>query len=491
MTVTFQDVPATNRVPFVFVEIDPSLAAVGVGAQEYRCLVVGQRLAAGNVAQNTLFPATDADQVGRAFGFGSIVHAMAAAFFRANRGVETQFVGIDDAGGSTAATYTLTVTGTATENGSIFLYVAGRRIVVPVISGDAQNTVAASIAAAIAASELADELPVTAGAATNVVTLTARNKGTQGNKIDVRLNYNVGEETAAGVAVAIAAGVSGATDPSVASAIAAMSDLQFHVIAVGLNDATTVDAWNTELATRFGPVSQKDGHAFFAKSDTLSNLVTFGDARNGAHTSVVGVEGFLSPPWEIAASVAGMAAKSAQADPARPQTTLALPGIIGANPGDRFTFTERDQLLHHGIATLVVDEVGTVRIERLVTTNQTNESGAASVAFLDYTTLATLSFLRWDFRTRFSSTYPRSKLADDGNDFQTGQPIVTPAIARAFAIGAFRRWQALGLVEGFEQFEADLIVERNATDRNRLDILLPPDVVNQLLVTAVSLQFRL
>lgn len=491
MTVSFAEVPSSSRVPFVFVEIDPSLAGVGPAIQEYRALVVGQRLAAGTVAQNVLTRATSADQVGEFFGRGSIVHAMAAAFFRNNRVTEAHFVGIDDAGGSVAATFTITVVGTATENGSLFLYIAGRQVVVPIVSGDVQNTIAASIAAALVASPLAAELPVTGGAAANVVTLTARNKGTQGNGIDVRLNHNFGEETPAGFTVAIAAGVAGATDPSTAGAIAAMGDLQFHTIAVGLNDSTAIGLWNTELAERFGPIEQKDGHAFFCKKDTHANLVTFGGTLNGRHTTVLGLKLPLSPTWEIAAAVVGIAAREAQADPARPFQTLELVGVLGSDPADRFTFTERDILLKNGVATVVTDELGVVRIERLITTNRLNSSGASSTAFLDCTTLFTLSFLRWNFRTQFVSSFPRVKLASDGAKFGAGQAVVTPGIVRAFALGVFRQWEERALVEGFDQFAADLIVERSSTDPNRIDIVLPPDLVNGLLVAGVSLRFLL
>ena len=37
----------------------------------------------------------------------------------------------------------------------------------------------------------------------------------------------------------------------------------------------------------------------------------------------------------------------------------------------------------------------------------------------------------------------------------------------------------------------DLVVERDQSDPNRLNFLLPPDLINQLMVTAASLQFRL
>ncbi|HGP1815771.1 TPA: phage tail sheath C-terminal domain-containing protein, partial [Salmonella enterica] len=48
-----------------------------------------------------------------------------------------------------------------------------------------------------------------------------------------------------------------------------------------------------------------------------------------------------------------------------------------------------------------------------------------------------------------------------------------------------------GIVENFELFQQHLIVERNASNSNRLDVLFPPDYVNQLRVFAVLNQFRL
>jgi phage tail sheath gpL-like len=51
--------------------------------------------------------------------------------------------------------------------------------------------------------------------------------------------------------------------------------------------------------------------------------------------------------------------------------------------------------------------------------------------------------------------------------------------------------ETLGLVENIEQFKTDLIVERNVQDPNRLDFLLPPDLVNQFIVGAAQIQFRL
>ena len=46
------------------------------------------------------------------------------------------------------------------------------------------------------------------------------------------------------------------------------------------------------------------------------------------------------------------------------------------------------------------------------------------------------------------------------------------------------------LVENVDQFKRDLVVLRNASDRNRLDFLLPPTLIGQFQVGAVQIQFR-
>jgi phage tail sheath gpL-like len=48
-----------------------------------------------------------------------------------------------------------------------------------------------------------------------------------------------------------------------------------------------------------------------------------------------------------------------------------------------------------------------------------------------------------------------------------------------------------GIVENMDAFKAFLIVERDAVDPNRVNVLLPPDLVNQLRVFAALVQFRL
>ncbi|MDR1521128.1 MAG: hypothetical protein LBU23_13450 [Planctomycetota bacterium] len=73
----------------------------------------------------------------------------------------------------------------------------------------------------------------------------------------------------------------------------------------------------------------------------------------------------------------------------------------------------------------------------------------------------------------------------------TGRPSSPRRIAKAECIVKARDWEERGLVENVEQFKDELIVERNASDPNRLDFLVPPDLMNQFIVGAVKIQFYL
>lgn len=490
MTIPFANIPTTLRVPFVAAEFDSSRAQQGPALLAYRALLIGQKIAAGTGVANSLVKVTTEDAVRTLGGAGSQLHRMAKSYFANNRSTET-YVGIlDDAGAGTQATKTVTITGPATAAGTIYLYIAGERIVCAVASGDTATVMGTNLSAAIGA---ISDLPVTSGAVAGVVTLTARNKGTAGNDIDVRVNYQDGEALPAGVAIVVATGVSGATNPTLTTLIAAMGDTWYQVIAHPYTDATSLSAIEAELARRVVPPVQADGLAITSAVGSQSTLGTLGDSRNSAYSCIVAQPGEnpVTPPCEFAAAVAGVVAYYGAEDPARPFQTLPLVGVKAPAEADLFTVAERNLELYDGIATSKVAAGGVVQVERLITTYKTNAAGGTDTAYLDATSILTLLYLRYSFRQRILARYPRHKLAADGTRFGAGQAVITPKVAKGEALAWFREMETLGLVEGFEQFKRDLVVERNAVDVNRLDFLLPPDLMNALMVSAASIQFRL
>ena len=103
----------------------------------------------------------------------------------------------------------------------------------------------------------------------------------------------------------------------------------------------------------------------------------------------------------------------------------------------------------------------------------------------------TLAEIITTLKTAITSKYARHKLADDGTKFGPGQAIVTPSVIRSELVAQYAKLETKGIVENAKLFNKYLIVERNADDPCRIDVLLPPDLVNQLRIFALQAQFRL
>ena len=491
MAISFNEIPAGILTPGVHVEFDNSQANQGLPVQPHKILVLAQKLAAGTAAANVPVLVTSAAQALALGGQGSMAHQMFERLKAADNLTESWLLPMDDAVAGAAAAGDITFTGPATAAGTINLYIGGRRVRAAVASADTATVIAAAVQAAIAADA---DLPVTAivnGVDDAQVDLTARHKGENGNDIDLRFNYFQGEALPAGVGTTVVAMSGGTGNPDVNSAITAIGDEQYNSIVMPWTDAANLTALETELTDRFGPMTQNEGHAYAAASGTVGALGTLGDSRNSLNLTIMGTGSSPTPPHEWAASVASIAAKHGNIDPARPFQTLALPGMLPPAETARFTRSERNQLLVDGISTFTVDAGGVCQVERLITTRNLDALGIPDLSYLDVNTVLTLYRLRFQVRARISQKFPRHKLADDGNLIGPGNAVVTPKVIRAELIALAQDWIEVGLVEGIEQFKADLIVERDVSDPNRVNALLPPDLVNQLRFFAAMIQFRL
>ncbi|TCS62586.1 phage tail sheath subtilisin-like domain-containing protein [Varunaivibrio sulfuroxidans] len=489
--ISFNQIPIDLRTPGAYLEFDNSAAVRGLPGMPSRILVIGQKLAAGTQPALTPVQILDEAAAEAAFGRGSMAHLQFRALKAANTWTESWAIALDDDVAAAPAAGSILFGGALGAAGTINLYIAGQRVRIGVGAADTPAAVATATAAAINA---ATDLPVTA--AVNAVTLaqvdiTARGAGAAGNDIDLRVNYNFGEALPTGLTAVITAMAGGATNPDIAGAIAAFGDAWYTDIAMPYTDAANLTALESELARRAGPLVMMDGHAYAAATGTHAALTTLGNARNSEHLTIIAATGSPSAPWAWSAALCAVAAFHIRIDPARPLQTLALAGVMAPDAGQRFTLEERNLLLFDGVSTFRVDDGGRVLIERAITTYETNAAGIADPSYLDLTTIKTLAYLRYSVRARIVSKFPRHKLASDGTEYGAGQAIVTPSVIRAELIALFKDWENAGLAEGMAQFKADLVVERDAGDVNRVNALIPPDVVNQFRVFAGKVQFRL
>lgn len=491
MSVSFNAVPGNTLVPLFYAEMNNE--AANTAQESAPSLLLGHVAAEASIPTNSLQLMPSADYARQMCGPGSQLARMVEAYRATDPFGELWVIAVPETAGA-AATVSLTVTGEASESGTVSLYVGRRRVQAAVVTGDDAAAVAASLNAAINADV---DQPFTAEVEAAVITLTARHKGLSGNDIPVALNFygsGGGEVLPAGVQVAIAVKSAGTGSPDLTGAIAAMGDEPFDYIALPFSDAPSVNAMTTEMndtSGRWSYARQLYGHLYSAQIGTLSELVAAGDLFNQQHITLAGYEPETqSPADELAASRTARAAVFLRNDPARPTQTGELVGMLPAPKGKRFTMTEQQSLLTHGVATAYV-ESGTLRIQRDVTTWKKNAWGVADNSYRDSETLHTSAWVLRKLRSVITSKYGRHKLANDGTRFGAGQAIVTPAVIKGELLATYRQMERAGIVENYDLFKQYLVVERDASDPNRLNVLYPPDYINQLRVFAVVNQFRL
>ena len=509
--VSFQHIPSNLRVPLFYAEMDNSQA--NMGGQALNALLIGQMFPWGTATPNKALLVTDPKSALILFGQGSMLARMVASYRLQDAGsCNLWCIPVQDDPAASQASATIVINGYANAAGAIALYIAGQRVNVGVQLADSPYNIAANMVSCINA---ALDLPVTAATGeygyavramsaisegSAVVTLTSKWSGQTANDItilDSFLGWSAGERVPTGVSLSYSGPTlsGGSTDPSLAAtAILGMGDDPYDFIIHPYAQAQALNDLQLELndvTGRWSYAKQIYGHCYTALRGILSNLVAFGMTLNDQHHTVAAIDTDCpNPCWEYAAAYGGANAVDIAGDPARPTQTTPLVGLLPPRVGNRFLFEDRQALLSFGIATSFVGG-GQLCVERAITTYQQNAFGAPDTSYLDSETLHTSAYVLRALKSVITSKYPRHKLADDGTRFAAGQAIVTPSVIKGELCAVYGEMEYLGIVENLDTFKQYLIVERDTTDPNRVNVLFPPDYVNQLRVFAVLNQFRL
>lgn len=487
---TFATIPIDWYVPGAFIEIDHTKAVRGLPQISHKMLVIGQRLATGIIPAATPVRVTRKEDGVNYFGRGSMLAQQIEAALKVNPYTEFWAIGLDDNGAGVAATGTIVITGTPTESGTLYLRIGHRALSVGITAAQTPTQIAAAIAAVINADL---DGAVTAVAAIGTVTVTSRHKGTEGNDIDIRVNYYQGETTPKGITCAITPMAGGTANPDVTAAITAMSSIAAYSILSGWTDTANVTLIEAELVARWGGMQMRQGHMFGFKNGTYSTVAAYGGARNSPHSTFLGLNKSPSLPWVNSAQFGAALEFSGANDPAIPFRSIYLPDVAAPEEKLRFTDTERNLLLHDGISTVTFDQSGACYVEQVVTTYQTNTFGLDDRSLLKLNTKWTVDYMRFAFRFDVLATFPRHKLAGDDvlERIQPGQAIATPKLIRNCLIGTAYKLERVGLLEDAEGFARELIVVRSDADVNRVNAIIPPNTINQFDVFAAAVQYIL
>ena len=486
-SITVPNYSDTNRVPGLYFALDNSKANTAAVAR--RVLIIGQMVAGSGVAGVATLSGGYSDAVSK-YGAAS----QCARLVKAYRAIDTQgeiwVLPLTDDSSATAATGTFTISGAATEAGTLPLYVGDQLISVAVNAGDTAATVASGVATAAAA---VSALPVSVTSSTGTVTLTAINKGMSGN--DILLGVAVlgtagGQSVPSGLTVALGQMSGGKTNPTtLATSLATQGERVYDLISHPYTDSgslVALKAWLNDTAGRWSPMLQLYGHAITAYRGTYGQATAFGLTQNDQHATVMPIGDSPSDPLSWAAQVAARTAMSMRSNPALPITALSLTVMPPTDAG-RYSTEQRNSLLYDGLSTFTVDDSGTVNIERLVTTYQTNASGLPDNSYLDIETMLTAEICMQDMRIFLGNQYGGCILVADGTKIPAGAKATTAKLIGKACASRYR-WQATQLwVQNADTFAANIVAEN--TGNGVVKLLMPYDFANQLRIIAGSVQF--
>ena len=459
-----------------------------------RMHLFGYKTAAGILASNTPTPVASQADADLLAGPGSMLREMFRVAVANAPAQPIWLTAIDDPGTAKAA-WALTLGTPVAGQGT--LEICGLPLAFAVNSGDSATTVAANIAATINAfydSLTGAMLPVTAAAATNVVTLTARHAGIVMNDVDI-YSPPVPSNAFSGAGIlTIAQSVSGTGTPSLSAALAALGDDKADFVVAPFGDSTTISA----IAATFGDASgrwswsrQTYGAYWFPVSGNYAARITAGLALPNTRQMVpVGRPAASpTPSWvwiaERCAVEAPWLSDITTGNVSRNQTGRAT--LFSRPPRDRSlwdNFTARNQLILAGVSTYRVGPSGNVAVDKTVTAYKVNAAGNPDTVFRDVQSIYQVGLGLPYIRAVLHQEHGNKALADSNPG--SLDAISTCSDIKATLIHAYETLCAQGVFENADFFAGHVVVKRNAQNPARADSYCPMDRVNPMDILACN-----
>jgi len=477
-------IPLADK-PGTYVRIDTTGMRSGIPLVPQKILVIGPRDAAtATAAELKLFQIFREDEGDHYAGVGSILADMCRTTFKANSFTPIYGIGINELAGGNQATLELTFGGPATAAGTLYTTVAGTDINIGIKSADTAAEIATAYAAAINADSSLPVIAAVNGGVAEQVDLTAKHKGETGNDVLIFVNYRRGHVLPAGVTTAfnnalpsrpsIGRMAGGTGNPDLTTVLDAIANEWFTTIICPWRDDANLDLIKDELNTRNDAFHMTDGRAYLAAGDTPAGLTSWAAGHNNEH--VINMNCWASPSqaWQWAAWTAATVTYFAgELDPAKPQSTLPMAGLLPPRAEDMFTWTEDNQVLGEGISTFFVDPDSQVRIDRVVTTRTQNALGAEDKSLHSVGTVLVLSAYRYGWRVTVDEQF---RLTRRKNNKRTREDL------QAAANGFYKKMEKKEFVEDSAFFVANYRNEQDSEMPERINEYHPVNPVDPLLV---------
>ncbi|NUH52711.1 phage tail sheath subtilisin-like domain-containing protein [Citrobacter portucalensis] len=463
--IQFDTIPDSMRKPGVHFEFSTRLAVGTLPGNTQRVLVIGPMLATGTATPLNAVSVFSEDEAARYFGAGSLAANMAAAAMKANDYLQLDVIGIPDGTSGQPATGAVKVDGQASSSGTLSVRIAGETVTINVEAGDEPAKIIPSL---VKAMEQQPALLVSGEykAEGAQLALTARTKGEWGNGITLSAST-----TASGLTLTPTPMANGELDPDIQPALDAVFAAGHNILICPFSTDAALSALKQHLDKTGGALEQRGAVGCAGWVGSLGAGTTLAGNVNNGRVSVPWYRGSVKLPAMLAAAYGAVMA--GEEDPARPLNGLALTGMDVVEMSQRESRNEQENALRNGLTPIEVGPGNTVQIVRAVSTYTVNAQGVEDVSLLDITSIRTLDYTRKACRERISLRFPREKLSTR-----------TPPKVKSELYDVLIKLEEAEILENVSANKDRLLVRKNGKDPNRLDCVVPADVVNGLHVFA-------
>ncbi len=424
MTIQIIGFDSTIKIPGYFGETVYNAGPVTAGSVPILLCLVGTMLSTGTATPNQdvkfITSSNDADSF---FGAGCELAVMCYGALQIP-GVTIWAAPVPEAGGASAATATITVSGSWSSAGTWTGRIDGVTVSANALSTDNVQSFSTTIANAINGIPQLSVTAVVGGGPTYPITLTRKSKGARGNQGALYQDVSL---LPAGMSVAIAGGAAmtgpgvhfggGAGTESVSTLLSSVIQAtQYDRFAIAQNDATNGALWHTFLNNQAAPLTGLLEHAVLAVNGTYSAAVSLAQATlNAERMQMLWQNDGETIPSFIAATFAARRCAVEQGDPDASYDSYVLPGVAPqSQQADWCNSATLIGALNSGVTPICTNATKGAYVVRSITTHSQDQFGNPQYTTLDTSQAVVPDYVRLVLRLYW------------GTDFQPGNPRVGP-----------------------------------------------------------------
>ena len=439
------------------------------------------------------------DDVGNLAGFGSHAHRQALRFpastFLQGNGV--YWIPVPEAPAGTAASETVTFTGTASSAGTLFFSIGGESFQVAVPNTTVADAVSSGFNDKVTALR---DVAVTASASAAITTLTSKFKGLQGNELLVIQNPG-GEsqenQNPAGITVVLGESdgylANGATDPDIEDVFFdsggndILGDRWYTAMTMPFTDATNIGYHVLSAEKRSDPAVNRmyASYGGYVKN-TYAQALAIPATINSEWVGTIWENRYEAPAFELAAELVGTILDEQNAAPNRPYKNIAIVGQYDADTVNR-RYDENDALFRDGMGYCNINLAGNLLFGDIALTRRTNDLGGDTEEWYDAVSLHSRQAKAYSIEQIFlSDKYQRGVVVD--NDAPPTN--VSFAIAPKDVVSELTKliedlWIAYSWSKNADDILASIVAEINGINQGRIDTELIDDEARALRIIAV------